>query len=567
MWGYQRAFRGGARLRIERALEKIGLETNATVFLVGFATDPDLRHQICIEPEHGQLSGSHLDGVPDRAESLYRSDPDSRLLITDPRSYELHQRGLFLRARRRAISEAIDASGLFNGLSFFISGSAPINGYDVHTCVAVPANLLDALPKFDDAVFDRVYVGRSLQHEVIIECLDAFDKEIYAPDPGRNLLFDLVDEHLVTTAARRFVSGTVYRASRMPADLFDMVNEFSAMTYERGGAAGHLVISDADTLRPYLQITFQNPVPLREARSIRKILELTNETTSVLADYRYAYGLGSAFSDTNTVEVSITGHAKWELAMDGQSFLRVAYGLATLPKRPISRADFEDTVRRIVGNAQFGRIWQVIQSVQETGHGATIVISADPQIESERLSGQALPIVPDFLDPDQVARLASVDGAILIGPDSRCHAFGVILDGVAGDQGDRARGSRFNSSVRYHQATKETAPCVIVVISDDGLIDLVPSLEPQVARETVEDAVRAFCSYSVSDHIDGETWSRLDDAIVRLRFYLNEEQCARVNKCYENEMHRRLSGGGIALHRTPLQPDPRMDDSYFLADR
>ena len=564
MWGYQRAFRGGARLRVEQALEKIGLETNVTVFLVGFATDPQLRHQICIEPEHGQLSVSNLAGVRERADTLYRSDPDSQLLITDQRSHELRQLGLFLSARSRAVSEAIDASGLFNGLSFFVSRSAPINGYDVHTCVGVPTDLLDALPKFDGAVFDRIYVGRSLQHEVIEECLDAFDKEIYAPDPGRNLLFDLVDEHLVTTAARRFVGGMAYRASGMPADLFDIVNEFCSLTYERGGATGHLVISNIDTLRPYLRITFQKPVPLNDARSMRKILELTDGETSVLADCRYAYGLGAAFSDVNTVEVSVTGHARWELSMDGQTYVRVGYGRATLPKRPILRRDLEDTIRRVVGNAQFGRIWQVIGSVQETGHGATIVVSANPRRETERLSSQSLPIVPAFLDPNQIARLAGVDGAILIGPDSRCHAFGVILDGVAGDQGDRARGSRFNSSVRYHQTNKETAPSVIVVISDDGIVDLIPSLEPQLSRGVVESAVENFCVYSDTDHPDAETWSRLSDGVDRLAFYLNEEQCERVNESYEKEMNRRLAEGGLAISRTRLKPDPRMNDSYFL---
>ena len=562
MWGYQRHFRLGARLLIEKALAKIGLQAEITVVLVGVARDSTLPHQICIEPEDGPLSVSHLNGVRDKADQIYRSDPDHNLIISDQRSHDLRQLGVFLRARSGAIAEAISASGVFDGLTFFVSRSAPIDGYDVHTCVGVPSGLIEPLPSFDDSVCDQVYVGRSLHDEVIEECLHRIDKKIYLPDPGRGLLLDEADHHLETVAARRFVDGTSYRATQMPADLFDMVNEFSSMTYEREGAGGHLVISDLPTLQDYLQIEFQKPVPLREARSMRKLLELSDKDTSVLADNNCAYGLGSTFSGTNAVQISITGHARWELTVQGQPFVRVAYGHPTLPKRPIARQDFEDTVRRTVGSAEIDRIWEVIQAAQESRHGTTIVISADPKGETERLSGQSLPIAPDRLDPHQLVRLGGVDGAIMMGPDSRCHAFGVILDGRAGAQGDRARGSRFNSSVRYQQTTE--APSVIVVISDDGLVDLIPSLEPQVNRTDVEEAVDTFCDYCDAENIDREIWSQANDTVERLAFYLNEEQCQRVNESYEREMRRRLESGDIALHRRPLKPDPRMDESYFF---
>ena len=562
MWGYQRHFRLGAELRIEQALGDIGLPAEITAVLVGFARDSSLPHQICVEPESGPLSVSHLEGVRDRAEQIYRSDPDYHLRISDQRSQELRQAGIFLRSRSDAIEEAISTSGVFDRFTFFVSTSAPINGYDVHTCVGVRTELLEQLPSLSDSMFDRVYVGRSLHNEVIAECLRRADKEIYLPDPGTDLLNEDADLYLVTVAARRFVNGTSYRATRRPADLFDMVNEFSSMTYEREGAAGDLVISHLDTLRDHLQIRFREPVRLREARAVRKLLQLSDKDTCVLADSVYAYGLGSAVSADDAVHISITGHARWELAMQGQSLVRVAYGHPTLPKRPIVRQDFEDTVRRTVGSADIDSIWDVVQAAQESGHGTTIVVSEDPVGESERLSGQALPIVPDHLDPQQVVRLGGVDGAVMLGPDGQCHAFGVILDGIAGAQGDRARGSRFNSSVRYQQTTE--APSVIVVISDDGLVDLIPSLEPQVSREEVEEAVSAFCGYCDSENVDGETWSRANHHVRRLAFYLNEDQCRRVNESYESEMRHRLESGGIALNRRPLKPDPRMDNSYFL---
>ena len=304
--------------------------------------------------------------------------------------------------------------------------------------------------------------GVSLHDEVIAEFLRRVDRQVYLPDPGCDYLFDEADLHLVTVAARRFVDGTTYRATQRPADLFDMVNEFSSMTYERAGAGGQLVISDLHTLQEHLQIRFQKPVPLRESRSMRKLLELSDKDTSVLPttiapmvwDLRLLPPLQSKFQS----RVMLGG----VVPCKDDNLPRVTNGQAHYRSRQLP-AKFPRNCPTYRRKCRIDRIWEVIQAAQESRHGSTIVISADPQGETKRLSGQALPITPDYLDPRLLVRLGDVDGAILIGTDSRCHAFGVILDGIAGAQGDRARGSRFNSAVRYQQTTE--APSVIVVIS------------------------------------------------------------------------------------------------------
>ncbi len=97
----------------------------------------------------------------------------------------------------------------------------------------------------------------------------------------------------------------------------------------------------------------------------------------------------------------------------------------------IERAKLEDIAERTIGQTNIKRIWVIIQAAQESGQGATIVVSKDPEPETSRLSGEDMPIEPDYLEPEDVVRLGSVDGAVILGPDGRCHAFGVILDGVA----------------------------------------------------------------------------------------------------------------------------------------
>jgi DNA integrity scanning protein DisA with diadenylate cyclase activity len=75
------------------------------------------------------------------------------------------------------------------------------------------------------------------------------------------------------------------------------------------------------------------------------------------------------------------------------------------------------------------------------------------------------------LSEEVLQQLTRIDGAVLVGPEATCYAIGVILDGLATDRGDRARGARFNSAVRYVDCRDE--PVVIVVKSEDGMIEVI----------------------------------------------------------------------------------------------
>ena len=532
--------------------------------LVGIARKPDLPHQVCIEPEDGPLSPDHFSLLQTRASELYDADPESGLIITSPRHHDIRQRQTYLQARGRAIAEVIGASSGVEGLTFHVSQSTSIGGYDVHTCVGIPTGPLNALPAFDVPMAERVYVGKSLQHEVIAECLKRADSALHFPDPGSDLSPLGAAEDIIKAAAQRFIDGTTWRVASMPADLFSVVNEFATLTYERSGAGGHLVITDKKNLESSLTVRFKKPVSLRQARSMRKLLELSDSNASVLADPGHAYGLGHYSSSPAAIEISVTDHAKWELAINGQALVRVAYGRASLPTQVLDFEVFNDVAERTVGSIDAESLWEIINHVQRNGHGTTIVVSSDPKDEAERLGGEAVPIDPVFLPPDEISRLCRVDGAVMLGIDGRCYAFGVILDGMATKPGDLARGSRFNSAVRYQRTSN--AGALLVVISDDGTVDLIPKLRPRVRRESVVKAVRAFCAACDGNSERGESFGRTFDKVKRLSFYLSDEQCDRVNESHEIEMVRRWNTDGIAIRGTPFRPDPEMDESYFIED-
>lgn len=567
MWPFQHTFRRSVQSEIQDILSQVGLETrnSAKALLVGLAAKKDLRHAICIEPEDGPLVVDDLQAVTKKTAKLFESDPESRLIIRNSRHHNRRQRETFLRFRAQAIAETIQESGRFEGLSFFASNSAPLAGYEIHTCVGIPTTALESVPRFNNPAKDERYghiIEESFAQAIINTCLARADRALHLPNPGEDIyvLGDRVD--VVRHSADRFARNVAFALTLLPRDVFRCVSDASILTYERSGAKGHLVMSERNNLTSKLEVTFQKPVGLNDAQTMRKMLELTDDETSLLTDGEVVYGLGKCISAPDVARIRIEKHAEWSLAIDNMELMRVSYDQATLPKPILNKCLFRDVIRRTIGVTNIERIWNIFQHTLGSGHGTTIVVSEDPASEIERLGNEALAIKPEYLDYKDVMRLGEIDGAVFLGPDGRCYAFGVILDGLATTSGDRARGSRFNSAVRYQRTS--SVGTVVIVISDDGTVNLIPTLMPQVSRREVEDAVQAFCVYSGKKDNGGEEWARRNERVKELAFYLNEEQCGRVNKAYEEEMNSRLTSGQVVISRRPLQPNSDMDESFFI---
>ncbi len=566
MWPFQRRFRRILELDIHAVLSKIGVQIDheVKVLLIGLANKDDLLHQTCIEPENGPLVVDDLTSIETRTAQVMEADPESNVVHSNPTYNQRRRHAFFLRSRAQAIREAIEASKKFERLKFFVSSSATLGNYDIHTCVGIPREVLESVPRFSNPMKDD-YHGRhireSLLQEIIDDCLGRATEALYLPYPGQG--FTVLGDHfdLIRGSAIRFTEGVTFALTSQPTDLFSLVNQVSSLTYERSGAIGHLVVTHNENVANKLKVSMQSPVNLAQARSVRKLLELTDDSTALLADSEEIRGLGECVSAPDVARILIEGHAKWSLSVDGTSLMKVAYEHASLPNQILDKSLFRDVARRTVGAVDVERIWDIFQCALDSQHGATIVVSENPDAELQRLGQEALAIRPEYLDHKEVARLGLVDGAIMLSPDGRCYAFGVILDGLATSSGDPARGARFNSAVRYQKNSEVRT--MIIVISDDGMVDLIPSLMPRVARREVEDTVRAFCDYSGIEGNDPEEWARLRRLVERFAFYIDETQCDRVNEAYEKEMEARQAAGFLSATRAPLRPNPDMNDSYF----
>lgn len=575
IWGFQPHFRHGIEHEVRESLRSIGIDVRPWVLLVGVAVDDGRAHPICVEPEKGPFTSAELVGLEQRATEIYSADPESEVIISYRRLHDLRQASLFRKARATSIKERLEANATFQGLVFFVSNSAPINGYEVHTCIGLPAATMSDAPAVPGPdLFERIYVAPSLPVAVLDEILGAADSALYKPDPGSSLgaiersRFDIVRE-----AAIRFAEGCVVRSGELPGGgLFVRLNEITATTYEGASAAGHLLVVGSDGAEAVdVEVQLRKPVHLSRTRQVRKLLEMSRPGFRLLVTGTSVVGLGKPRVDARaeqlsaTFEVDVVGHATWDLSHNSRPLLRVAYGMPSLPRPLIDLELFSDTARRVfegIEEAEVEHLQALVIAAADASHGTTLAISVEAEKEAERLKGESTRVEPTPLTPAAVARLSAIDGAILIDPQGTCHAIGLILDGTAAGTGDPARGARFNSALRYLQSAE--TPVLLVVVSEDGGVDLVPTLRPRVRRAQVQAAIETFREAVRAE--DGDLYSRARDDIDELAFYMDQAQCDAVNALEREEWDRRAAEGGIRLLGRDIAPNGEMDDRFFISD-
>lgn len=563
MWEWQPHFRISVQTRLERALELVDARLDPRVFLVGFADDPDgARHPICIEPEDGPLSPEHLQGVRDRAVELFDADPERLILHADPGLHDSRQRWLHRRARGRAIAEAVEASATMAGKRVLTSAAGHVAGFEVHTCVAVDADPFAALPRLQGEEVNRFPAPSSFVTHLIELALQEADIALGQQSPGMGALRRRADD-LVAEAAENFAAGCSFRAHNfMSPWVLRPLIQISQRPYEGTGAAGRLILARLDHPGVEVVTRLARPVRLESARAVRKLLETTDDDIALLV-HDGVVGLGRIVDrDADDVfEITVFGHATWELSHRDVPLLRVSYGVPALPTPLFDTARLVDAMDRVLGeDAKPELLLPLVHTAAAARHGTTLVISAAAEDEAVRLSGQATLIAQSELSPEMLAHFSRIDGAVLIDPNGICFAIGVILDGQAEAEGDPARGARFNSAVRYQRSAP--APTVVVVVSEDGDVVHIPSLRPRVRRQDVLDAMTVLEAAAATE--DRGQFSDAYDVVRRLAFYLSLEQCERVNELTRIEHERAMAGGGIAIVRHPINPNAEMNDSYFI---
>lgn len=104
---------------------------------------------------------------------------------------------------------------------------------------------------------------------------------------------------------------------------------------------------------------------------------------------------------------------------------------------------------------------------------------------------------------------------------------------------------------------------MVIIVSEDGRIDILPQLARRMRRSTVERVVQQLVTAAHEGH-DYEKVARLDARATQLEFYLDAEQCEAVNDARETVEQRRWAEERVRMQVVPIAPHPAMDDSYFV---
>ncbi len=381
------------------------------------------------------------------------------------------------------------------------------------------------------------------------------------PKPGRGLgdHSRLEPREIAERAARLLMRVPFIPGDRMNPGLFEPIEEVSKVMYEGVVGTGRIVLAAEDDPNLGYVLKLSTPVLLKQARWLRKLLQMATRETALIAGYSRVFGLGSV-SDVSAAPyvVDITGHHQWDLRQGKQVFMRVNAGQPRLPQDPIEADRFEENMRRIfpeITDASITRAHNVVELLFRMGRSSMIVFARDAAAEAMRLESQGTRIEPTAMNREILERATSIDGTIIADPEGVCHAVGVILDGSAMPTCTPARGARYNSAVRY--VGDGSTGRLALILSEDGTLDVVPLLRRQVDGDILEQAIASLCSASLDDYHHARNF--LDEN----RFYLSEDQCRRANIALDRIESEPREVGRIVLITNRFTPDPEMDDSYL----
>jgi hypothetical protein len=571
MWDFQRQFRVSLDGAADRALDQIGAILSPEAFLVGFAPDGS----VCLEAREGldpSFVCADFAGVTTDAKRRYEESPVHEMRFPSAELHEARHELYRDVARSRALEAAMQASEAGQGRTFFVGQSATVGEHEVHPVLSVHTESLESLPRLETSEVDGVPITVSLSHGIISELLRTATHALLAAKPPRSI--SPIEDDVPTDAIRRSANHLVFSTAMIAGEtlakgLYDSFEALASTAYEGRPGSGTVILASDGHPGVEVTVRLRNPISVRERRQFRKLLEISGPDLNLLVDGTSIYGLGSISpqydgSSEDVFRFTVVGQGVWMMSHHGSPLLRVANGHPQLPRPRMSPSLFVDSMRRVfasVSDDNIRSIWRLAQTAVSQSKGTMLVVTTAAAQEAKRLAPQALAIEPQQIDSVMLRSLTRIDGAVLLTPDGTCHAVGVILDGIATGVGDPGRGARYNSAVRYTAAS--SAPCLIVIVSEDGMIDVHPELAPRVRPEDVEQALYDLETIGGAEEVNLETFYAARERLRVFAFYLSESQCARANEVVRRVEQQRFQQTGMRLAVVPFAPDPRMNESFF----
>jgi hypothetical protein len=595
LWEYQQHFMINLKTRASSAFELLESDLEPEVVQYAFTKTSEEQLVSYLWPGESSSGIELFSDIFDRADAIQRRlrEDQHEMLYGLPEAQKWHESRQRRSALRDAAQEIVDAQGQSTGRQAICSDPVELFDFWVITMLDFDAEQLSAHTALTKKVH-WLHPGRSvvlsrslveaLAFELLVECnralLTVKDRDTYAS-------LNLEPSELACRAGKRLLDTALRSADYDYGSdgVYVALDSVAASVYEGGAPKGHLILAKRDHPDVERLVTLRREISLdRSGRGARKLLETASDDCAMLAappldqDYWLSvYGLGRVgstydLSTESVFHVRFIDRHRWSLAHGSRDLMLVKSGLPSLPKPPFSRSMLGRLLGQIFGGIQrkaTEEICDLACQATEQRHGTMIVISSHAEAEAERLANQSTPVVEAKLTGGLLRQLSSIDGAMLLDTEARCHAIGVILDGMATDKGDSSRGARFNSAVRYCENRKEYGQSALaIVVSEDGYVDLVPDLPPRVRRSRLESLLARLAGLAASRKPDRVQYNHLMNEITSLRFYFGEVQCNAINDLVAQVEETLNKTDPVQIHilHPTLTPHPDMDDSYLTDD-
>ena len=118
--------------------------------------------------------------------------------------------------------------------------------------------------------------------------------------------------------------------------------------------------------------------------------------------------------------------------------------------------------------------------------------------------------------------------------------------------------------MKYLASAADT-PTVILLVSEDGMINLLPDLRPRMRRADRDAMLAELRKAAAIKPVHPEQFYKAYRRIEAKVFYLSADQISEVNALMDDHWERRMAeGANIRMFEAPLRPDPEMTDEYLI---
>lgn len=572
MWAYQHAFRYEVESLASYVLEGLGIPSPKVACLLVGTIVPGHSNQndVCIEPEDGKWQISIFAELQEAINSEIANHPMKNMFYGDEPSMRDKPENIRRDSVRKAVQKALEPYDSDCGVVSFVGSPEQVEDYYIVPVIQLPKKLFESFPTLhvpspDD---DSQTWQASLIHSAIRGILSEAHDELVRYEPGRFSRRMRSPEEVIRRTAGdfMFVPATTIGASRYTmSNLFETFNQISSLMYEGTKGTGRLLLANPDGDTVDMSLRFSTPVPFRDYRWSRKVLQMVSPGSALVANDEYIFGIGgiaagvNPWEEQNVFEVEFLGHYHWRISC-GKTVLMISkYETPSLPQEKFPQALLLDTYHRLFPSAckeDADLFIELINVAVEQSHGSMLVIAQDAACEADRLQSQGTKIDPMKLTPDLFSQVSSIDGAVIVDPHGFCYAVGVILDGPVRRGCTPSRGSRYNSGLRY--VGSDSTHRLAVVASDDQTLDVIPVPRPRIHRSIIVDTIKEL------ERATPDNYHRVINWLDQHRFYVEDEMCLRINTALARISNEPMEVGGMRIMWPEFAQDPDLNDSYFI---